>query len=222
MIARAGKAADPESQAGGVRRTQRERSTQAEKALMDAAERLFAQRGVDQTSLADVGQEAGYSRGLVNHHFGTKATLVERLARRTQAGFVSAHGEVDGDAIDILVALAERYLAMIDRDGDAARAFFVMWGAALPSDASLRSVFAADDAQFRQGVEAILQHGRDAKSVAADVDVRAGAVAFVGMLRGIAAQHLVDPGAVDITAATRACASFIRRSFAPPQRSTRK
>ena len=85
MSPRTGKPAASADKAGTpaspVRRTQQERSSQAEKALMDAAAELFARHGVDQTSLADVGQAAGYSRGLVNHHFGTKATLVERLAR---------------------------------------------------------------------------------------------------------------------------------------------
>jgi len=72
-----------------ARRTQRERSSQAEQALLDAAATLFALRGVDQTSLADVGELAGYSRGMVNHHFGSKAKLVAELAKRTQAQFVA-------------------------------------------------------------------------------------------------------------------------------------
>jgi AcrR family transcriptional regulator len=225
MSARASKAAvaaDEAAPTGSVRRTQQERASQAEKALMDAAETLFAQRGVDQTSLADVGQAAGYSRGLVNHHFGTKATLVERLARRTQSEFVADHDGLEGDAIDVLVALVESYLRSVQRPGDSARAFFVMWGAALPSEASLRPVFATDDEQFRFGVEAVLHSGKDKRTVAADVDAKAGAVALVGMLRGIAAQHLVDPDAVDISAAITACTDFVRRSFAPQRSRARK
>jgi AcrR family transcriptional regulator len=218
MNARASKAAVPSAETVPARRTQQERSSQAEKALMDAAETLFAQRGVDQTSLADVGQAAGYSRGLVNHHFGTKATLVERLARRTQSEFVGSHDDLDGDAIDVLVILVENYLAAIQGDGHAARAFFVMWGAALPSEATLRQVFAADDEQFRFGVEAILQAGKDKHTIAADVDPKAGAAALVGMLRGVAAQHLVDPAAVDLSAITTACTTFVRRSFQAERR----
>src|SRR5580693_854740 len=102
MSPRTGKPAASADKAGTpanpARRTQQERSSQAEKALMDAATELFARRGVDQTSLADVGEAAGYSRGLVNHHFGTKATLVERLARRAQTDFVTNFDEVGGDA----------------------------------------------------------------------------------------------------------------------------
>jgi AcrR family transcriptional regulator len=200
-----------------VRRTQRDRSSQAEKALMDAATRLFAERGVDQTSLADVGQAAGYSRGLVNHHFGTKAALVERLARRTQTDFVADLYDVHGDGIDLVLALVDNYLSAVEQRGEAARAFFVMWGAATPAEAALRPVFAEDDAEFRAGVEALLRIGTRDKTVDATVDPVLGAVALVGMLRGVAAQHLIDPEAFTIAAAAEACADFVRRSFAAPK-----
>ena len=200
--------------ASPVRRTQQERSSQAEKALMDAATELFARRGVDQTSLADVGQAAGYSRGLVNHHFGTKATLVERLARRAQTDFVANFDDLDGDAVDVLVTLIDNYFSTLEHGGDGTRAFFVMWGAAIPSEATLRPVYATDDARFRFAVEAILRSGQDTKTVAADVDPSAGAVALVGLVRGVSAQYLVDPDAVDLSAAKKACKTFVRRSFA--------
>jgi AcrR family transcriptional regulator len=181
---------------------------------MDAATELFARRGVDQTSLADVGQAAGYSRGLVNHHFGTKATLVERLARRAQTDFVANFDDVDGDAIDVLVTLIDNYFSTLEHGGDGTRAFFVMWGAAIPSEATLRPVYATDDARFRFGVAAILRSGQDTKTVAADVDPSAGAVALVGLVRGVSAQYLVDPDAFDLSAAKKACKAFVRRSFA--------
>ncbi len=216
----------PESAAATAatpRRTQRERSFQAEQALLDAASTLFARRGVDQTSLADVGELAGYSRGLANHHFGSKATLVEELAKRIQGQFVdglTAHGEVE-DAVEALVELVGTYLATIERHREVARAFFVMWGAAIPADAALRPVFAADDAEFRRAVEATLRAGQADGTVDGAVDPSAGAAALVGMLRGVVAQHLVDPDAVDLSAATQACRHFVRASFAPSRKAGR-
>src|SRR3954454_4246859 len=71
-----------------ARRTQRERRDQAESALLTAAAELVVEQGVRSLTLARVGQRAGYSRGIVTHHFGGKQALVERLARATQAAFV--------------------------------------------------------------------------------------------------------------------------------------
>ncbi|OXR40166.1 HTH-type transcriptional regulator TtgR [Nocardia cerradoensis] len=207
--------------AARTRRTQQERTAQAEQALLDAAESLFAQRGVDQTSLGDVGQLAGYSRGLVNHHFGSRATLVDELARRIQSQFVSdtesAMNVADTgiDAVEVLANLVQAYLAAIARHEQTSRAFFVMWGASIPSEATLRPVFATDDAHFRQGVEAILRAGQDNGSVDAAVDPAATAVTVIGMLRGIAAQYLITPDAIDLRAATHAAQRFLRQTLAP-------
>ena len=202
------------------RRTQRERSSQAEQALLNAASALFALRGVDQTSLADIGDRAGYSRGLANHHFGSKATLIERLAKRFQREFVeNVHLDHESaDSIEVLSGLVQTYLLSIGRHGETGRAFFVMWGAALPAEASLRPVFADDDANFRAGVEAWLRKGQDNGSVDPLVDPSAGAVVLVGMLRGVVAQYLVDPQAVDLPAAVRTCQQFVEKTFAAPRK----
>lgn len=49
--------------------------------IRDAALVSFAARGVDATSLREVACAAGVSIGLVQHHFGTKAGLVEAVDR---------------------------------------------------------------------------------------------------------------------------------------------
>ena len=52
--------------------------------LLDAAERLFAERGPDAVGLRDVATEAGVSHGLITHYFKTYEGLVEQvLLRRT-------------------------------------------------------------------------------------------------------------------------------------------
>ena len=43
--------------------------------LRDAALRLFAERGIEATSVRDIARAAGVSGGLVRHHFGSKEAL---------------------------------------------------------------------------------------------------------------------------------------------------
>jgi AcrR family transcriptional regulator len=197
------------------RRTQEERRNQAEQALLDAAVRLFARRGIDQTSLAEVGEEAGYSRGLANHHFGSKAALVERLARRSQHDFIASLGEIDGRELQALLAIVDAYLCGVGQNSQQTRAFFVMWGAALPEEAALRSVFMADDARFRSGIEALVRSGQDNRTIRSAIDPAGVAVVLVGLLRGIAAQFLVSPESVALDAARAACEQFVRQTLAP-------
>jgi AcrR family transcriptional regulator len=206
----------------GQRRTQVQRRAQAEDALLDSAAKLFARLGVEQTSLAQVGAEAGYSRGLVNHHFGSKAVLVERLVERSQRDFVSTLAETDGTEVDAVVAMARSYLSVAGRESTDTRAHYVMWGAALPRDADLRASVAAGDAQFRAGVRLLVQLGQRRRSIAAGLDPDGVAAVVVGMLRGTVAQFLIDPDDVDLAAAADACEQFLRATLAPRATVTRK
>ncbi len=51
---------------------------------MDAAERLFAERGIDAVSLRTINTEAGYSVAALHYHFGTRDGLVRALLQRAQ------------------------------------------------------------------------------------------------------------------------------------------
>src|SRR5262245_60757914 len=59
--------------------TKNQRQIQADaarEALIEAASSLFAERGYHDSSVAEIGARAGSSRGLVNHHFGSKENLL--------------------------------------------------------------------------------------------------------------------------------------------------
>lgn len=49
--------------------------------IRDAALAEFAGRGIEATSLREVATRAGVSVGLIQHHFGTKADLVDAVNR---------------------------------------------------------------------------------------------------------------------------------------------
>ena len=66
--------------AAAERRSQTERREEAEHRLLQAALEIVARRGSVRMTLAEVGEAAGYSRGLPAHRFGNKAGLVHALA----------------------------------------------------------------------------------------------------------------------------------------------
>ncbi len=58
-------------------------SSTTREALLDAAESLFAERGVESTSVRDITKAAGANLGAVNYHFRSKDLLIlEVFARR--------------------------------------------------------------------------------------------------------------------------------------------
>jgi TetR/AcrR family acrAB operon transcriptional repressor len=64
-----------------ARRT-KEEALATREALLDAAERVFQQRGVARTSLADIAQAAGVTRGALYWHFKDKAALFNAMMDR--------------------------------------------------------------------------------------------------------------------------------------------
>ena len=69
------------------RRTQPQRRAETERRVVAAATALIAQGGSRAMSLERVGQAAGYSRGIVNHHFGSKQRLLAAVVRDAQRIF---------------------------------------------------------------------------------------------------------------------------------------
>ncbi len=59
-------------------------------AILEAAERLFAERGYSATSTAAIAAEAGVATGTVFTHFADKATLLSALHKRIEVRFVDA------------------------------------------------------------------------------------------------------------------------------------
>jgi AcrR family transcriptional regulator len=58
--------------------------------IMEAARRLFAERGFAATSTAAVASRAGVSEGILFHHFGSKAGLLEAVAADYGRGLAQA------------------------------------------------------------------------------------------------------------------------------------
>ena len=114
----------------------RERERNADRSrelILDAAEKLFADRGYDATSLQDVGTEAGVSRGTPSYFFKSKEQLYQavltrclgqvRTAVRTGRERARRSGEppevvlagVVGDYFDFILA-HPRFVRLMERE----------------------------------------------------------------------------------------------------------
>jgi AcrR family transcriptional regulator len=79
-------------------RTQEQRRIEAERRLVRAAAELVGEIGPTRVTLANVGERAGYSRGLATHHFGSKAALMQRLVETVTSQFRDAMSKSIGYA----------------------------------------------------------------------------------------------------------------------------
>lgn len=90
-----GLTAPPTADSAAPARRRRRSPEQAQALILDAAERLFAERGPDSVSVLDVAVAAGVSHSLVLHYFKSYAELVRSvLGRRNRAVFEQVKGRL--------------------------------------------------------------------------------------------------------------------------------
>jgi AcrR family transcriptional regulator len=206
------------------RRTQSERRSRSEEALLDAAAELIAERGVNGASLARIGGRAGVSRGLPAHHFGSKDTLVARLARRAQDRITSAMlatlekqarkvEELSG--LEIVYLTVDGYLELFEHPQNSERALLVMWGSTFPSLSSVEGMVEAERRSY-DGLSEVIAAGQRDGSIRADVDPTAAAVLLLGMMRGVAALLLTDSALTDMGRVRNTCSEWIDHALAAP------
>lgn len=195
-----------------VRRTQKERREQTERKVLAAATALIAQHGSRTLTLAEVGEAAGYSRGIVSHHFGSRENLLRAVMRDAQA--FTLPGPADSTA-DWLAAAVRAYLKNVTSRRPAARAFLQMWGEAIAADPVLSPLYAEQDASFRRFLADKVREGIRDGSVRADADPEAMAVSLLGLLRGIALQLISNPPPGRVGAIIDEAERSTRRALSP-------
>ncbi len=193
-----------------ARRTQAQRRAAAERRVLDATMALIARKGSRAVTLAQVGEAAGYSRGIVTHHFGSRERLLEAVMRDAQRFPVPAYA---GNALAWLAALVRAYLTNVTGRTPAARAFLQMWGEAIAADPVLMPLFAEQDAAFRALLADRIRAGIADKSIRPDTDAAAGAVLMVALLRGIGLQLIATPAPSNVSAIIDEAVRSTRNAF---------
>jgi TetR/AcrR family transcriptional regulator, acrAB operon repressor len=114
-----------------VARRTKDEALETRHRILDVAERVFSERGVTRTSLADIANAAGVTRGAVYWHFTDKADLFcSMVARVTMPMESSACQTNHGTAADPLASIREMMTGILRRtseDPQARRVFHIVY-----------------------------------------------------------------------------------------------
>jgi AcrR family transcriptional regulator len=196
---------EPKSAAPARRQTQAERRHNSETRILNAALRVIAQRGVTRMTLAEVGERAGYSRGLPAHLFGTKANLLCRCAKLITGDFwmprLPDAGPEGGFAA--LKAAIRDWLHLVETRADFARAYYLIIQETYCSDSDeawpeLRKVVQGLVSGAQGRFAEYLKYARDHGEIRADANPEEIAWLVHATLRGFGLQWLVKPEATDL------------------------
>jgi AcrR family transcriptional regulator len=198
------------------RLTQAERRETAERAILEAARTIVAERGLNALTLNAAGEAAGYSRALPGHYFGTKGALVAALADHILGSYAlrvrAAIGPAEG-----LDGLCERVAFYIDdscRDPVSLRAFQFILGAGLTGN-ELAPIVERLNRESIDGLADLIKRARAMGEIRSDARPRAEASIILASMRGVMFQWLVNPDHVTLLRVRDCLVTNIRRSLAP-------
>ena len=178
------------------RRTQAERRSASEAALLQAAIDVIADEGVGAVTFEALGRSGGFSRGLVSARFGSKGRLIEAVLERLHARqeeLVRDHGFDARAGIEAVLGYVDFSLREMARRNEA-RAYFMLLSASVAEASELRASFAATHAAVASRLRAWVLRGQAEGAIRPDLDPDAAALMIGCLMFGASMQLLVDPG----------------------------
>jgi AcrR family transcriptional regulator len=183
------------------RRTQEERSAMSDQRMLAAAISLIVELGLAGTTLAAIGERAGYSRGLVTHRYGSKARLFGHVHDTVMADWIGRVQAAVGDSVGIaaLNRVVDVLLELLQAQPDEIRAMYLLRYASIDPGAEFRANVARAHRAQRRDVQRWIEGGQKAGSIRSDADAELMAELFCAGVDGLIYRWLVTPK-VSITA----------------------
>jgi len=186
-----------------ARRTKVEAQVTRER-LLDAAERIFCERGVTRTSLSEVATAAGMTRGAVYWHFKDKADLFRAMCDRAtlplEAMFERVGEAAPSDPLGTLRVLAIGALQNLAGDPRAQKVFEIVFHKSELVDelADLATTHRRERGVCLAQIEDIMRASAAAGQLPADLDPKLATQGLHALMVGIMHEWVLDPSAYDL------------------------
>ncbi len=175
--------------------------------ILDAAEALFVEAGVDAISLEQIAREAGVTRGAIYWHFKNKEDILNALIDRAAFPLellrdAGARAETGSDAIDELKRCTEKCFTRIVEDARYRRVCrMLLHGCVRLGE---RHTFVAEEARVRdeigQSVRKLMEAAARQQKLAPGLSPATASWLFTAFVRGVHAEWLLAPAEFDLAA----------------------
>jgi AcrR family transcriptional regulator len=190
-----------------------ERREEAERKILAAAAKIIAVKGLERFTLAEVGETAGYSRGLPRHYFGDKDELTVRVAL-----YVAEHPILQDrlqvePGLETVISMIRFFFAVAPKYRTNVRALTIVLAGVLTND-QLRGPIARMTRDKRTVLADHIAIGIKRGEIRKDVNPVAQAILILSQMRGVVTQWLSDEAAVDLKAVEAEFIATLRRGLA--------
>jgi AcrR family transcriptional regulator len=207
--------ADGAVKRGAAARTQAERSAQSDRAMLAAAVDLILERGTEKTTLAAIGERAGYSRGLATYRFGSKAGLFDAVCKSISRRWLTylRDGAAEQTGIDAMCAALDAFFHFLSDSPREAQVLHILFCGAASPTAEYRETSRTIHQRQQDDVVAWVQKGIDEGDIRADIDPRSVAAQYIAYISGMTYLWVIAPESVDFAKANEDMKVHLRRSL---------
>jgi AcrR family transcriptional regulator len=193
------------------RLTRQERKAQTRARLLDAASKVFAERGLEAASIDEVAAAAGYTKGAVYSNFASKTDLVIALLERRIASQSAQYTRrFEGQAAEAMARDLLRTPAQVPATD---REFLILavefWLHAMRDERARRLV--AEQYETARGIVAdfLIASGYGESLSADGLSARDLAIVIEALGTGVALQAALDPDNVSLALWAKALATLL-------------
>jgi len=203
-----------------VRLSRMERREKTRQDLLNAAEKCFVTRGFHATSVDEVAERAGYTKGAVYSNFGSKEDLFFGVYQRRVDHVLTdvVPGLRQAGAVRAFDTLATGTIQRRESDDGWLAVFFEFWAHVLRHP-ELRARFAESHTRFLEPLtDGVRQLAAErGSSLPSDVTPFQVALAWNAMEVGLGLERLTQPQAVDVVLARRMGRLLLDAAFGATQ-----
>lgn len=184
------------------RMTQAERTALSDARMLEAAAELILEHGTHNTTLREVGERAGYSRGLASNRFGSKEGLFGQLVQDFNRRWaLELRNKVGGSSgLPAFAAALDAVEYFLLNRSDELKALYILWFESISSHDEVRQRLARNHMAYRRDAERWVREGIREGTIRDTIDPHCFAVEFASMIFGLIYQWLVDPDKIDVHA----------------------
>lgn len=177
--------------------------------LEDAARACMARGGIREFTVDKVVAEAGVSRGLITHHFGSMDGLLVAVYSRMYREWIAAI-TAPRPGLTRLEALVEALVSPALFSRDVLNVWLTLWGE-IANNPVLRAEHRARYSDYRDSIAAALSEAGSQTGL--DLDTLAGA--FICLVDGLGVQRCVEPALLSEETARAACWALLTPHLPP-------
>ena len=175
--------------------THAERTELSDSRMFEAAVKSIVEVGTEKTTLKDVGESAGYSRGLAGSRFKSKDGLFCFVIKRVIDYWLDEMTQYTQgkSGYEAICAVTDAHQQFCKLSPNKVRAFYILWFEAVGQQSEVRDVVCSIHKRRLNDVIHWINIGIESGELQPDIDADAVARQYLMTISGIIYQWLIDP-----------------------------